>query len=62
MSGRCPVPSLVLTPDSTRADIEEAIANLRQRQRRCVIASTAAEVGDVIDYLLDQWTSRAGSA
>lgn len=46
---------LVITEDSTRADLEEAIGNLRAKQLRCCIPSTAAEVGHVIDELLDAW-------
>jgi hypothetical protein len=47
---------LVVTDDATPADICEAITNLRAKQRRAVIPSTAAEIGEEIDELLD-WLS-----
>jgi hypothetical protein len=46
---------LTITDDSTRADLAEAINHLRAKQRRCVIPSTAAEIADDIDDLLDAW-------
>lgn len=45
---------LVVTDDATPDELREAITHLRDKQRRCVIASTAAEVGEEIDALLDR--------
>lgn len=46
---------LRVTDDSTREEIAEAITHLRARQRAAVIPSTAAEIGAVIDELLEDW-------
>jgi hypothetical protein len=46
---------LVVTDDATRAELEEAIGHLRQRQLRAVIASTKVEIADEIDVLLERW-------
>lgn len=50
--------ALTINDDSTRDEIAEAIQHLREKQRRCVIPSTAAEVGSVIDHLLEEWASK----
>ncbi len=44
---------LVIEDDASREDICEAITNLRAKQLRCCIPSTAAEVGADIDELLE---------
>ena len=46
---------VIVTPDSSRVEIEEAVRHLREKQRRCVIPSTANEVGAEIDALLEAW-------
>lgn len=50
---------VIVTEDSTRSQIAEAITHLRAKQLRCVIPSTAAEVGEEVDRLLDEWASKA---
>ena len=48
---------LVITDDSTRADLAEAIAHLRTKQRRMPEHWTdrRAEVGEEIDELVAAW-------
>lgn len=47
-------PVLVVTDDATPDQLRAAITALRDKQRRAVIPSTAAEVGVEIDALLDR--------
>jgi hypothetical protein len=47
--------ALVVRDDDTRADLAEAITNLRAKQLASVIPSTAAEIGEAIDDLLDAY-------
>lgn len=44
---------IIVSDDATRATIDQAIAALRAKQRRAVIPSTAEEIGEEIDDLLD---------
>lgn len=44
---------IIVSDDATRATIDQAIAALRAKQRRAVIPSTADEIGEEIDELLD---------
>lgn len=44
-----------LPPDADRATIEAKISEMRTRQLLSVIPSTAAEVGEDVDALLDAW-------
>lgn len=44
---------LLLTGDETPEDICAAITNLRDQQRRQVVASTAREYADDIDELIE---------
>lgn len=48
---------LKVTPTSSRADIELAIATLRTKQQRMPThwIERRAEVGDAIDELVEQW-------
>ena len=52
---------LVITDDSTRAEIAEAIGHLRAKQVRSTLATTKAEIQVDIDCLLDQWNKAHGS-
>jgi hypothetical protein len=45
---------LTVEPEATRADLTEAITHLRAKQRRAYIPSTAVEIGQEIDELLDR--------
>lgn len=49
---------LIVTDDADRPTLEEAINNLRDRQRRCVIPSTRDELQADIDELLDMLGAR----
>ena len=48
---------LVLGADSTRPELEEAIAHLRDAQRRLPVHFTERrqKLGDMIDALVDYW-------
>lgn len=47
-------PVLVVTDDATPDQLRAAITALRDKQRRAVIPSTAAEYGAAVDELLDR--------
>ena len=47
---------LVITDDATRADLEDAIRHLRDRQAKACIPSTRDEIADEIDELLEAWS------
>jgi len=49
---------LVINAASSRQDIERAIGILREKQRRCVIPSTAEEIGETIDVLIERWITK----
>lgn len=42
---------------STRAELEEAIGHLRAKRSRCELAEIRAEIDEVVDELLDEWTT-----
>jgi hypothetical protein len=44
---------LIVNEDATPAELCEAIANLRIKQRHAVIPSTRDEIGEEIDELLE---------
>lgn len=46
---------LTVTDDTTKAELAEALANLRERQRRTVLASVVIELSAEMDRLLDAW-------
>lgn len=46
---------IVVTDESSRADLAEAICHLRAKQRAACLAEIRAEVGAAIDELLDAW-------
>lgn len=46
---------LVVTADTTRADIELAIAHVRAKQLACQVASMREELGEEVDRLLLAW-------
>ena len=52
------MPAVVKISDgATRAELEEVITFLRAKQLKAMIPSTAREIGDEIDSLLDEWWS-----
>lgn len=53
---------LVITDDADRAQLEEAVAHLRTKQQRCVIASTREEIQADIDELIELWSARGEPA
>ena len=54
---------LVITDDATLADLEEAIVNLRAKQRQACIASTRDELDrDINELLLDMREARLATA
>lgn len=52
---------LLLTGDETPEDICAAITNLRNEQRRQVIASTANEYASDIDELIELWATKTAA-
>lgn len=48
---------LRVTDEVTRPDLEQAIAHLRAKQRRCKMATYRAELAADIDELLDLWAA-----
>ena len=53
---------VLIRDDASLADIDEAIVNLRAKQRKACIPSTRDEIGQDIDELLDLRTRRIDHA
>lgn len=53
---------VVVTEDSTREDLEQAMTHLRAKARRCKLATYRAEIAEDIDDLIDLWAAAAPAA
>lgn len=47
---------LRITEDTTRPELEEAIASLRAKQRMAGLVSERDRIGRAIDELVEQWS------